>query len=824
MKSRIITNFFKSKKIAIICFSFIIFIQIFVVFSSSIYRNLTYAEYNTTHLSEENYSFNNNLEVCNLTFKDIESKLTNQYEDYQIILKPDDKDLLNNFKNIRCIGTVSYVEINDSLRHINIFTGTSSLGFNISYLIFLILFLNLRRYNKQNYLYILSIVFLLISYDFFNISNDLHTLILVISTKVLLIACVEILIFKDFHQALNINKKSNYRKELDGLRALSVVFVIFNHLNYDILPYGYLGVDIFFVLSGYVITSSLSNSKHQDFSSFLSNFYVKRFKRLFPTLFVAVTFTYLILFKYDYYFLSTFSTGFFSLFGLSNLYLYNSSLEYFSTSAKYNPLLHTWSLGIEEQFYLFYPLILFYFLYFKKNSRQFKNFLLFLFSLSLIYFVIIFDSNFSGAYYLTHARIWQIILGAIVFSYQKNNLLNLNFDKNLLITLVIMLFVIIGPQFAVNPHISISILAGLLLIKSNKNKYSNKFLKSKLLTNLGVISYALYLWHLPIFTIKYWNDFYFLNTEVEILIILILSISTFYFLDIPIRVKNILYNFKKLNIFFLLILFFFLITFYTKPFESYAVSNNSEFDQTPVYKLVDCHLPEITEDIFEKCLVFDAEVQNIILLGDSHITNHYFPTLEANSDSNVSLLVDWSFVGAFVDQDLCIGNRSCSKNGLDDYLNYLNKKLKPKDIVVLGFTSSRVNKQNQVVFINNLNNLAEVVAKNNSTLFLVDDVPKPCLTSQLNYEKEVLIKKNYNICKINKNQSKESRGVYSQILKESSIQAYIKYIDPHDELCGQSLCTLAQDNLLLYADTSPHLTKSGSKTLYNFWSSVFDER
>ena len=140
-------------------------------------------------------------------------------------------------------------------------------------------------------------------------------------------------------------------------------------------------------------------------------------------------------------------------------------------------------------------------------------------------------------------------------------------------------------------------------------------------------------------------------------------------------------------------------------------------------------------------MVFDAELQNIILLGDSHITNHYFPILEANSDSNVNLLVDWSFVGAFVDQDLCIGNRSCSKNGLDDYLNYLNKKLKPKDIVVLGFTSSRVNKQNQVVFINNLNNIAEVVAKNNSALFLVDDIPKPCLTSQLNYEKEVLIKK-----------------------------------------------------------------------------------
>ena len=216
----------------------------------------------------------------------------------------------------------------------------------------------------------------------------------------LLIACVEILIFRDFHQALNINKKSNYRKELDGLRALSVVFVIFNHLNYETLPYGYLGVDIFFVLSGYVITSSLSNSKHQDFSSFLSNFYIKRFKRLFPTLFVAVTFTYLILFEYDYYF-HLLLAQIFSLFGMSNLYLYNSSLEYFSTSAKYNPLLHTWSLGIEEQFYLFYPLILFYFLYFKKNSRQFKNFLLFLFSLSLIYFVIIFDSNFNGAYYLS---------------------------------------------------------------------------------------------------------------------------------------------------------------------------------------------------------------------------------------------------------------------------------------------------------------------------------------------------------------------------------------------------------------------------------------
>ena len=154
-----------------------------------------------------------------------------------------------------------------------------------------------------------------------------------------------------------INKKS-YIPALDGLRAISIVFVIVFHLNEKYLPGGYIGVDVFFVISGYIITKNILSSSKSNKFNFI-DFYWKRAARLLPAAAVlgvlTLIFSYVIygpngLYSNLYSFLS-------SLFWLSNVYFYANS-GYFDPVSLSNPYLHFWSLSVEEQFYIFWPLLI----------------------------------------------------------------------------------------------------------------------------------------------------------------------------------------------------------------------------------------------------------------------------------------------------------------------------------------------------------------------------------------------------------------------------------------------------------------------------------
>jgi peptidoglycan/LPS O-acetylase OafA/YrhL len=153
--------------------------------------------------------------------------------------------------------------------------------------------------------------------------------------------------------------KNGYRADIDGLRALAVLSVFLFHLWPNILPGGFLGVDVFFVISGYLITGIILREHYQQTFSFF-HFYVRRIKRIFPALFVVLILSAIVaifLLQPETYTDFMKSARYASM--QLSIFLFSRKVDYFSEGFSQQPLLHTWSLGVEEQFYLFWPLLIF---------------------------------------------------------------------------------------------------------------------------------------------------------------------------------------------------------------------------------------------------------------------------------------------------------------------------------------------------------------------------------------------------------------------------------------------------------------------------------
>ena len=170
------------------------------------------------------------------------------------------------------------------------------------------------------------------------------------------------------------NEMNAYIRGIDGLRALAVIAVMLFHIKPSLLPGGFSGVDVFFVISGYVISGSLVRYSNCNFLDYIIGFYARRIVRIIPALIICLLVVSIVttLFVPDSWLSSTISkTGLFAFIGLSNYALIWFNDGYFSPRADFNPFTHTWSLGAEEQFYAIFPLIMF--VWIKYNER--KNFL-----------------------------------------------------------------------------------------------------------------------------------------------------------------------------------------------------------------------------------------------------------------------------------------------------------------------------------------------------------------------------------------------------------------------------------------------------------------
>lgn len=340
---------------------------------------------------------------------------------------------------------------------------------------------------------------------------------------------------------------------IDGLRALAVFSVIAFHFNTGIAPTGFVGVDIFFVISGYVIALSLTQNSSTSTLQYITGFYKRRILRIMPALVVclALTGVFSQLFVPDSWLSnSNNKTGLFAFFGFSNFALLSSVDGYFDDRAEFNPFLHTWSLAVEEQFYLFFPLLFLSWL--KRTSGNgirallLNNFVLIVGVISLAWVAIETSREPQSAFYMLPSRFWELAAGAILFQCHSTGRCIPQGVIGNRIAVIIGFSFIITSFFWTNikafpfPWALLPVGGSLALIcaarsPSAPESYLIRVLKSRLPVFLGRASYSLYLWHWPVAVLMRWTVGFSTASHLAFALVLtlILGLASYRFVERP---------------------------------------------------------------------------------------------------------------------------------------------------------------------------------------------------------------------------------------------------------------------------------------------------
>jgi peptidoglycan/LPS O-acetylase OafA/YrhL len=426
----------------------------------------------------------------------------------------------------------------------------------------------------------------------------------------------------------------NYRPEIDGLRALAVVPVILFHAGFEAFSGGFVGVDVFFVISGYLITSIILTQKAAGTFS-LMNFYERRARRILPALFaVLVASTVAAWFLLLPNEMRRFSESLVSvsLFA-SNVFFYLTS-GYFGSASETKPLLHTWSLSVEEQYYLLFPVIVL--LTLRHSTKLLIGALVAVFLISLYISYWLADYDAKAGFLLSPARFWELLLGSFISIFGKQ-LASLASKPMLcqigsLVGLLMILLSIFAfdrstpfpSTYALLPALG----TVLLIICSVPGTFCMWILRRKTMVFIGLISYSTYLWHQPLFAFARHRSI----EEPSMLVFSALSIASFVFgyfswryVERPFRDQA---NFSRRQIFSLSALL-------GSIFCAFGLAGHYKegFPGRMSYDVLNAHITREHEQLLKKsgCMLkaesFDLKacarggrdsVPHIALVGDSH--------------------------------------------------------------------------------------------------------------------------------------------------------------------------------------------------------------
>lgn len=437
---------------------------------------------------------------------------------------------------------------------------------------------------------------------------------------------------------------SEYRLEIDGLRAIAIVAVLLFHLSQSFIPRGFLGVDIFFVISGFLITQKIVRHLQENNFTF-TGFYTNRIKRLFPALLVTIVLTFMVsIFILSPIHLAELGlASVFSIFPLANI-LYWLQAGYFDASNITKPLLHTWSLGVEEQFYILWPLLLVVFRKYFKSKYMFFAAISFVGVLSLVGAYVGYSWNPAGVFYLTPFRVFQFCLGAVGLVLLDTIRLHRWAKEGMLVLGIVMMILpmcLTGPELA---HVSIGTtliasLGALITIIAGNATIVGLLLRNRVSVYLGKISYALYLVHWPLIVLYQYKG-YSLSDSYGVIGLFSLSLFLAWilhkYIELPFWKGDLLKkNFLKIKVTTIGIVAVIVFIFvglhawntggwdsrYSKDVQT-LIQNNKEHNikkNNEIFRAGQCMIRQShpTDTLESYCYASNPAEKNVLLIGDS---------------------------------------------------------------------------------------------------------------------------------------------------------------------------------------------------------------
>ena len=629
------------------------------------------------------------------------------------------------------------------------------------------------------------------------------------------------------------NKNIPYRKEIDGLRAIAVISVIMFHAGFDVFKGGFIGVDVFFVISGYLITSIIFiEISHGEFN--LLKFYERRARRILPALclvvLISIPFAWAVLLPNEIkdYSQSLIAISFFA----SNILFWSES-GYFETAVELKPLLHTWSLAIEEQFYVIFP-ILSVFLW-RYGTRVVASTV---FSLSILSFLISHHltlTNPSAAFYFLPSRGWELLLGSLAGIFMINNK-KTSIHKKMSEFLAIFGLVII--MFSIFYFSKNTVFPGtnaliptlgtlLIIIFGSENTLVGKLLGIPFLVAVGLVSYSAYLWHQPIFAFARHENMGKLSSNM-IIILIILTFSfayiTWKFVESPFRNKK---KFKRKNIIIIASIFsLFFISVGTVGSQDQIIDwrfeyiikgdvGQSEFHKYIDQKFLDCEPNKIAQNApswegFLRCKQSLEGEQDIILLGDSHAEHLFIGIAEALPDKNVVFYIPKADPSIPVQID---GKPYVTNPQFNEIFNYINSLRDGKTILLTMHYIDRI-KQNDDLF-SGFNETIQFLEKSGHKVIILGDIPKFEFDPS---ECKYIERNDFTVpseCFMSKVEAIDQMNIYKSTLVKLSYKFKVTYLDISSPLCDNYQCWMVDNKLVLYRDGS-HLNIIGSKLIGDF--------
>ncbi|QHB34196.1 acyltransferase [Yersinia canariae] len=649
---------------------------------------------------------------------------------------------------------------------------------------------------------------------------------------------------------------TKYRAELDGLRAVAVISVLLYHVKFSLFGYevfkgGFLGVDMFFVLSGYLITTIIFSQMNTGVFS-LKDFFIRRIKRILPAMIIVLLLSSVLAF----YFLLPDSlvvyvkTLLASLFFVSNLYFFGED-TYVSDSSEYKPLLHTWSLSVEWQFYLIFPFLCIWL--FKRFKDKKLTIICFIFLLSLVLSNILAYRQPNFAFYMLPSRMWELMAGSIVAIIILENKLNISkfYYKTLPIVgfILIILSIVFIDDGMLHPSVItlIPVLGTCLIVLFSREKdAASYFLSLKPMIFIGAISYSIYLWHQPLF-VFYRIKIGEISTFISIILILLsiaLSILSFYVIEKPFRKKQL----SRWKLISMTVSAIILIVF-----SVFVLVKNSSADQTdslmsPLAKKMyeDFKVPEfrrlmgktkdanyfsgektiecINRSPLEACRFGD---ESWVVLGDSYVASFEYALqnkLAATGHGIISLTYEQC---SFVSEKLWFGTApecpGINRQRWQVINNFTDKKTfliaanyaQFKDVNVVEEGGQELNGKPVVgkdlvweSFAENINKLLSLGHR------VVVIYPIPSISTDVKIEYFRLL--NMTNSHINKVYDKRTKGYYAALSLGETLDSYLTpnpnliIIKPVDSLCRDNRCLIINKDGGLY-NNGNHLSNAGAR-------------